>query len=129
MRKTTSIIRAGEELWPGGFNVMIEIEELRKDVKSEGGIVLGGVSVDEQLGMTKEQLEKGTDRGIVAKLGPLVGKCEDLDAYGLQVAHAVYFERYDGTFYQYEDTGKCYILVREDLIRGYVTKIKGDKDV
>ncbi len=126
MRKTTSEIKKGEVVHPAGFNVKVKIEKLESEIKSDGGIITGGYVKEELEGLTKQQLVKGSERGVVVELGPLVGKCDGTQAYGLKEGNTVFFERYDGKYFEDYD-GYSYIFLREDLVTAYIER--EDKDV
>lgn len=126
-RSAMSEIRTGEILHPLGFNVKVQIE-----IPQTEELLASGVYVATNVGMSQERLARGADRGVILEYGPLVGTCEGLHAYGIQIGNKVTFERYDGQFYEEAaGSGKGiinYILIREDQIHGLIeTEETGDK--
>lgn len=80
------------KLRPLGNRITVRVDEVKTEEVSEGGIHLPKMNFKGEM-YKKEQLEMGTDTGIVIEIGNQV---DEKYTDGLRVGDRVMFSRYEG---------------------------------
>lgn len=110
-RKVVHEVLKNEILHPTGFNLLLEIDG--DEEVTEAGLVIPGADHANKMGAC---------RARVVEVGPLAGrdKGDSPSNWGAIVGYWVCFDRYKGSFYTREGTSKCYIIIQEKDIEGFI---------
>lgn len=101
---------------PVGDNILVLVDDVVKKQEDEGGLILYSSTDD------KEAEREYAMRGTVVAMGPC---CYNLSWHGdpwCKVGDKIMFPKYMGEIHRDLETGKVYRLLKDDKVRGIITK-------